>query len=260
MDEAATKSWEPAVQPALSPPDPNAVAPSPREWARWAQGFSFIFWGLFALLFTLAETLGASALLYYRVSPGFDSIHGMMLNIYSSVVGCAGALGVVVGSWRLYQTRGQGRLWRICTLGLLIGSVLIAYLFPFFCFWRQVPTSLYFLGHSIGWGTALILEMSLLCFAIGALARVLGRSSMATQSVLYGLITLIVLLTPFFTLAWRLVWIARHQGDPLIALEFIMSNLPPLAVLFVLAPIALTLSLAWSAKDIALRQLTGTQT
>jgi hypothetical protein len=259
IDGAATTAGESARQPPLTNmAGAPVLSPSSRDLTRWAQGFSFIFWGLLAILFTIAESLGVSTLATHSPAlEGLEPLQRLMLDVYPITIGGAGVFGVVAGSWRLYQTKDLGRSWRSCSLGLLLGAILIAYLFPFFCMWRRLPANLYLLCHVVVWGTALICEMSLLSVAVGVLAKLTGRSSLALQAALYGGVSFIVLFTPFVPLAQQLIRITWRGGNPLAALQFLLGNIPAAYVLVVLIPFALTLSLAWTAKDIALRQLTA---
>lgn len=257
IDAAAPTSAELARQPPRSNVAAETeISPCRRDLTRWAQGFSFIFWGLLAVLFTIAETLGLPTFAAYSPSiGGFEPVHRLMLDVYSMTIGSAGVLGLVMGCWRLYQTRGLGRSWKSCSLGLLLLSIAIAYLFPFFCMWRRVPANPYLFAHVVAWAIALIGEMSLLSVAVGVLAKRTGRSSLAVQAALYGAVTFIVLFTPFAPLAIQLMRITWGGGNPLVALQFLLTTIPPVYVFVVLLPLALTLSLAWTAKDIALRQL-----
>jgi uncharacterized protein (DUF486 family) len=257
IDAATPTSAEPARQPPRTDVGTETmISPGYRDLARWAQGFSYIFWGLLAVLFTIAETLGLPSFAAYAPE-GFEPVHRLMLDLYSVTIGGAGVFGLVMGCWRLYQTRDLGRSWKSCSLGLLVLSIAVAYLFPFFCMWRRVPANPYLFAHVVAWGIALIGEMSLLSVAIGVLARRTGHSSLAVQAALYGAVTFIVLFTPFAPLALQLIQITRVGGNPLVALQFLLTNIPPAYVFVVLLPLALTLSLAWAAKDIAMRQLTA---
>lgn len=218
--------------------DASEVRLSPRDLTRLAQGFGFIFWGSLAVLSTLAEALGAP-----------------MLRLYSLMVGSVGVLGVLTGSWRLYQTREMGHDWKNLTRSLLVVAMLIAYLFPFFCMWRSVPVNSYLLCHALAWVGMLICHLSLLSIAIGALARLAGRSSLALQALLYGIVVFITLFTPFGLLAYKLIDAAGHGGDPLVAVQLLLGYIHPVYILAALVPFSLTLSLAWTAKDMAVRRL-----
>jgi len=107
------------------------------------------------------------------------------------------------------------------------------------------------------WAGALICEMSLLSLAVGVLAKRTGRPGLAMQATLYGAVSFIVLFAPFVPLARNLIQAAWRGDNPLATLQFLLGTIPPAFVLVVLVPLALTLSLAWTAKDIALRQLTA---
>ena len=241
IDAAAPTLTESAGQHVLTGSvDAAADDLRPCDLTRLAQGFYFIFWGSLAVLSTMAEALGAPT-----------------LRLYSIVIGGAGALGMLAGSWRLYQTKDLARDWKSRTYGLLIAAMLVAYLFPFFCMWRRVPTNLYLLCHALAWIGAFICHMSLLGVAVGALARLMGRSSLVVQALFFGGVAFLVLFAPFVLLAQSLVVATWHGSDPLAAVQFLLARLHPVYVLVVLIPFSLTLSLAWTAKDIVLRRLTA---
>jgi hypothetical protein len=253
IDAAAPPSTESASQHALTSATDASVHPlRPCDLTRLAQGFYFIFWGSLAVLSTMAD-LWVSLAVLPTIAEGSAA---PSLWVYPLVVGGAGVLGMLAGSWRLCQTKDLGRDWKNCTRGLLITAMLIAYLFLFFCMWLRLPTNLYMLYHALAWVALLICHLSLLSATVGVLAKLVGRSSLAMQAALYGGVSFIVLFTPFVTLAQRLILITWRGGNPLVALRFLLGNIQPAYVLVVLIPLALTLSLAWTAKDIALRQLT----
>jgi hypothetical protein len=241
IDAAAPTLTESAGKPVLTgPADAAADHLRPCDLTRLAQGFYFIFWGSLAVLSTMAEALGAPT-----------------LRLYSIMIGGAGALGMLAGSWRLYQTKDLGRDWKSLTHGLLIVAMFAAYLFPFFCMWRGVPVNLYLLCHALAWIGTLICYMSLLSVAIGAFAKLAGRSSLALQALLYGIFVFIALFTPFVLLAWALIHTTHHGADPLVAVQLLLGSMPPVYILMAMIPFSLTLSLAWTAKDMALRRLTA---
>lgn len=222
------------------PADSCTACFSQQDLTRLVRGFYFIFWGSLAALSTMAEALDAP-----------------MLRLYSLWVGGTGVLGMLAGSWRLYQTKELGRDWRNLTRGLLVVAVLVAYLFPFFCLWRRVPINLYLLCHALAWVGALICHLSLLSIAIGALAKLAGRSSLALQALLYGIVVFIALFTPFILLACALIDATRHGRNPLADVQFLLGDINPVYILIALIPVSLTLSLVWTAKDMALRRLSA---
>jgi len=136
-------------------------------------------------------------------------------------------------------------------------AMLIAYLFPFFWMWRGVPTNLYLLCHALAWGGMLICHLSLLSVVVGALARLVGRPSLAMQAVLYGAGCFIMLLIPFAEIAHSLVAVTRRGDDPLVAVVYLLGSIRFIYMLIALVPVSLTLSAAWTAKDIVLQRLSA---
>ncbi len=255
IDAAAPPPITPPQEsgPVQSPDIPRAVIPAD-ELTRLVHGLYFIFLGYLAALSATIELI-----IVAPVSATIEQFVAASIRPFHFFVAGAGILGILAGSWRLCQVRAVGRQWRLCTRGLLVLAVLLAYLFPFFCMWRRLPDNLYLLGHMLVWMGALICHAGLLNLTVGAFGRFARRTSLVVQSILFAWITLVLLFIPFVAIARQLV-LADTQGvDPVRALQFFLEHLPPFMTLGLLLPFSLTLSLVWAAKDIALRwQARGT--
>jgi hypothetical protein len=254
IDAAAPTSTESAGQGVLTGgADAEPVSLSPHDLTRLAQGFSFIFWGSLAVLSTMTDFWVTLTVLPIIA----EASAAPTFRVYPLVIGGAGAFGMLAGSWRLYQTRDLAHDWKNYTHGLLVTATLIAYLFPFFCMWLRLPANMYLLCHALIWVGMLIGHLSLLSVAVGTLARLVGRPWLAGQALLYGGVVFIVLFAPFVLFARSLILITWRGDDPLAALQLLMEHVHPAYVLAALIPFSLTLSLAWTAKDMALRGLTA---
>jgi len=236
-----------AAPPLTSPPPPGDAAElspaglqalSAGELTRLAQGLYFIFLGSLAVLAATIELFVAPTLRPFQI-----------------LAGAGGVIGVLAGSWRLCQVRAPGQEWKLSTRGLLALAALMVYLFPFFCFWRKVPGNVYLLCHALVWVGAFICHTALLGSTMGVLGKLAGRPALVAQSVVFAGITFLTLFAPFALLSRELVLVARQGTDPLYALQLLISQIPLLLGLGLLSPFALTLSLVWSAKDIAVKQL-----
>lgn len=233
--------------PSMTPPrqrdaaDPSASSLHllpPRELTRLTQGLYFIFGGSLAALSSLVELL---------VAPEMRAFHVL--------IGGAGVAGVLAGSWRLCQVRTLGQEWKLCTRGLLALAALMAYLFPFFCLWRKVSGNVYLLCHALVWIGAFICHTALLSSTMGVLGKLAGRPALVAQSVVFAGITFVTLFAPFALLSRELILVTRQGTDPLYALQLLIGQVPLLLGLGLLSPFALTLSLVWAAKDIAVQRL-----
>jgi hypothetical protein len=72
---------------------------------------------------------------------------------------------------------------------------------------------------------------------------------------LFAGITFLTLFAPFALLSRELIVVTNQGTDPLYALQLLIGQVPLLLGLGLLSPFALTLSLVWAAKDIAVRRL-----
>ena len=219
-----------------------AAAPAPvpsHELARLAQGFALVFWGTFALLAAAIEVMLAPA-----------------LRLFPTLIGAAGAAGVCRGAGWLLATPSLGRPWQHRVRGLVISGGLLAYLTPFAWMWRQAPTNRYLFCHALAWTGMCIVYLVLANECVRTFGRAAAHRSLVIQAVLFGLATVLVLLVPFLFMAVALVRLTWGGRDPLEALQFALEHLHPQIVFVLLAPVSLTMSLVWAAKDIALERLT----
>ena len=220
---------------------PAAVpAPVPsHELACLAQGFALVFWGTFALLAAAIEVMLAPT-----------------LRLFPALVGAGGAAGVSRGACWLLATPHLGRAWQCRVRGLVVSGGLIAYLTPFVWMWRQAPTNRYLFCHALAWFGAFIVYLVLANECVRTFGRAGRHRSLVIQAALFGLATVLVLFVPFLIVAAVLVRLTWGGRDPLEALLFSLEHLHPQIVFVLLAPVSLTLSLVWAAKDLALERLT----
>jgi hypothetical protein len=209
-----------------------------RELTRLVQGLYFIFLGSLAVLAATVEVFVAAAMRPFHV-----------------LICGAGVVGVLAGSWRLCQVRALGQEWKLCTRGLLVLAGLMAYLFPFFCLWRNLPVNVYLLCHALVWIGAFICHTALLSSTMGVLGKLAGRPALVAQSMLFAGITFLTLFAPFALLSRELILVTSQGTDPLYALQLLIGQVPLLLGLGLLSPFALTLSLVWTTKDIAVQRL-----
>ena len=241
IDAAAPTLTESAGQRVLTgPADAAADHLRPRDLTRLAQGFYFIFWGSLAVLSTMAEALGAPT-----------------LRLYSIMIGGAGALGMLAGSWRLYQTKDLGRDWKSLHSWAAhrgdVGRVSVSvFLHVAACADQFVPAL-----SRAGVDRRVDLSHEPVERGRRRARKAGGAIILAVQALFYGGVAFIVLFAPFVLLAQSLVVATWHGGDPLAALQFLLARIHTVYVLMVLIPFSLTLSLAWTAKDIVLRRLTA---
>ncbi len=235
---APASTTPPLLSDAADPSGPGLHRLSARDLTRLAQGLYFIFLGSLAVLASTVELLVVTAVRPFHL-----------------LVCGAGLLGVMAGSWRLCQVRELGQEWKLCTRGLLALAVLMAYLFPFFCLWRKLPNNVYLLCHTLVWIGAFICHTALLSSTMGVLGKLAGRPALVAQSVVFAGITFVTLFAPFALLSRELIRATSQGTDPLYALQLLIAQVPLLLGLGLLSPFALTLSLAWAAKDIAVQRL-----
>src|SRR5258708_27730136 len=101
-----------------------------RDYVRLAQGFYFIFWGLLLTVLT-----GAQLLMPIDMPPFAESFLGV------------GVLATLLGSWRLYQVRSLGEMWRRRIRVAFTLAMLMEYFCIFFYLWRRAPLSVYLLRN-----------------------------------------------------------------------------------------------------------------
>jgi hypothetical protein len=208
------------------------------ELGRLTLGFYLVFWGALVVLSAMCEFFTAFAVRF---------LAGVILG--------GGCVALTFGAWRLHQVKSLGDSWRRRTREALIASALLIYLCPFFLMWRQVPMNLYLLGHALAMLAALCYSLTLNCQIVAALGRATGKRSLVTQSVLFGTIAVVMLFPPFALFAQVTILAVRSGRDPLSLVQFWLERTQSWIVLLLLVPFALTLSLVWAAKDLALHRL-----
>jgi hypothetical protein len=164
-------------------------------------------------------------------------------------------VALLSGAWRLFQVRHMGVDWHKRTRDLLWGAGALAYLWPVFQLWMRAPERIYLLAQALVFAGVCIYCPTLVCSAVVPLARTLGMKSLQTQAVLFGAAAFLALFVPFAFLARALLMATWMGADPLLAVQTLLQGTPPLFLLALMLPTALALSLPWTAKDVALRQL-----
>ncbi|MBM3858050.1 MAG: hypothetical protein FJ395_00190 [Verrucomicrobia bacterium] len=214
------------------------IAPSLRDRVRLAQGFYFLFFGGMASVVFVAEMTLATA-----------------PRSFSTPL-CAGSLlAMLVGAWRLHCVKTLGMEWAQSVRCLLIATALLAYLFPFLWAWRQFPRNFYFCCHGLAFLGMLILTVMAMSVASAALARAAGRTGLTWQMVLSLVTALVIQLAPFTYLARLLAGGVMQGEDVMMKLQAFVAHVHLFWVILWLLPFTLSLSLVWTAKDIALEQL-----
>lgn len=210
-----------------------------RDLVRLAQGFYFIFWGLL-----LAIVMGTQLLI------------ALELYTVTELLLAGGILATLVGSWRLYQVKSVGPLWRTRTGWTLVVALLMTYFCVLFYMWRRTPMNSYLLANALAFLGTSILYMILLSRTVAALAAGLDRRELLLESRLFSVSNIGFLLVPFVgTLIYVGILSLRRQSDLLFELGFLLAKSNVLVVILLLLPFSLTLSLAWVAKDAALKEL-----
>jgi len=94
-----------------------------------------------------------------------------------------------------------------------------------------------------------IVLFGLLCPPILQLTRAAKRPHLTVQCIVFGTIA-IMLLVPADVLVARMLVAATRQGrDPLIVLQLWLEGIQLWTTLWILLPVALMLSLVWTAKE-----------
>jgi len=217
------------------------VTPLPlsiRDRVRLVQGFYFLFFGGLASVALVVEITVA-----------------MTPHAFSTVLCGASMVALLTGAWRLQRVKSLGTEWAQSARCLLVAAALLVYLFPFLWAWRQLPRNFYFCCHGLAFLTMLILTMMAMSVSSAVLARALGRKGLTWQMVLTLVTAVVVQLAPFSFLARLLAVEAWHGDDSLMWLQMLVAQLHPFWITLWLLPFTLTLSLVWTAKDIALELL-----
>jgi hypothetical protein len=219
------------------------VTPPPlsiRDRLMLAQGFYFLFFG------------GLASVLFVA-----DMVVAMSPRAFSSVLSGGGVAAMLVGAWRLRRAQSLGAEWSQAVRCLFIAAGLLVYLFPFFWVWRQMPRNFYFCCHGLAFLAMLMLTMMAMSVASGELARSLQRKGLTWQMVLCLISAVVIQLAPFSFLARMLATGAWHGEDSAMWLQVLVAQLHPFWITLWLLPFTLSLSLTWTAKDIALELLAG---
>ena len=204
------------------------------DLAELTRGLYFLFWGLVVFVMALMETL---------VRPVLQPFPVLFLG--------ASGVGTMVGAYRLYRLRALGPVWRRRARNLLMAAVLVDYLSLFYLMWRQLPNNAYLLAHTLLFFGMVVLLLGLLCPPVWHLTQAAARPNLAAQCAGFGAVAL-MLLVPADVLVTRLLVSAARQGhDPVGMLQFWLESIPRWATLGILLPVALLLSLLWTAKDLA---------
>lgn len=212
---------------------------SARDLVQLTQGLYFIFLGLLMTVLVGAQLLVQSGT--HTLSEGFLG---------------AGVLAIIAGSWRLQRVKSAGGVWTRRTQALLFWAVVLTYGCVTFYAWLRLPTNLYLMGNAAAFVLVIIAYVITFSRVVAALATMLGRREMMIESQLLTVADIVLLLLPVtggmgYVVAQTII----DASHPLIELRFLLSNVHPLALLVLLLPVSLTLSLAWAAKDATLQQL-----
>jgi hypothetical protein len=209
-----------------------------RDRVMLVQGFYFLFFGGMASVVLVVEMTVAM------------SAHGL-----STALCGVSVAALLIGAWRVRRVKSLGAEWDQSTRCLLVAATLLVYLFPFFWAWRQLPRNFYFCCHGLAFLAMLMLTMMAMAVASTALARALGRRGLTWQMVATLVTTVVVQLAPFSFLARMLAAGAWDGDDSLMWLQVLAAQLHPFWIALWLLPFTLSLSLVWTAKDVALEQL-----
>lgn len=228
--------------PPASPPPVPVLALPPRQLALLSQGFRLLFWGACALVGVAIESLVTGRLRMFVV-----------------VIGALGVLGTALSGWRLRQVTGLGPHWRRATICLSLTGILTAYLAVFGWFWLQVPANFYLLCHAMAWVVLLLCHLVAANYCAYVLGQMLGSRSLALQGALYGLGVVLLLLVPLLVLVSTLLQNAWTGVNALGQLQYWLSqqNLASSLLFLWLTPLSLTMSLVWTAQDLAWERLTA---
>ena len=208
------------------------------DLAELTRGLYFLFWSLLVFVMALLETL---------VLPGGQPFPVLFLS--------AAGVGTLVGAYRLSRVRALGRAWQVGTRNLLVAAVVVDYLSLFYLMWRQLPANGYLLTHALVFFDMVIVMFGLLCPPVWHLTRAAGRPTLSAQCVWFGAVALLLFVPVAVLIVRLLVTATQHDLNPLVVLQLWLENVPRWATLGLLLPVALLLSLLWTAKDLALQAL-----
>lgn len=208
------------------------------DLAELTLGLNFVFWGWLVFVMALTETLATPVVRPFPV---------LFLG--------AGGLGAVRGAYRLQRIRALGAAWRNRTRDLFVASGLVAYLSLFYLLWRQAAAEPYLLAHALTFFGMIIVMLGLLCPPVRHLARAAGRRNLGLQCGVFGTVAVGLLAPVYATVARTLVGAVQQGYDPVLVLQLWLARTSLGAALLILVPVALILSLVWTAKDLALKAL-----
>ena len=219
---------------------------SARDLVHLVQGLYFVFWGV------LVSVVVATNIL---VSIWQRSFSEMFL--------AAGLVSILIGSVRLSQVSLEGlrppllgRLWKQRTRLILRLAMLLAYFGVLFFMWRGEVGNLYLQVNALACVAVGIVYLIMLSRAVGALAAVLGSNELATESRLFSMSNIGLLLLPFLLALIYLGFMTiQHRSSLLVEFSLLLSRVSLLVAMIFMLPLSLTLSVVWAAKDIALRRL-----
>ena len=230
---------------AAAPPEPPVLAsgrpPAARDLVRVAQGCYLIFWGLLVTLVMAGQLL-----------------MGIPLPSLMESFLAAGVVSIVVGSWRMHQADRCGDLWRARTATALAWAGLLAYGAVFLHLWRRVPDNFFLQINALVFPVVYIWYLVAFGRAATALADDWANRQLRQESRWYSVATVVLLLVPFSALAiFVMVLAVLQKENPLFWLRYSLARVPTAVLVVVLLPLALTLSLAWAIKDLALQRLSA---
>ena len=218
-----------------------------RDLLHLAQGLYFIFWGVLI-----------------SVIVSLQIIFALWLRTYSELFLAAGVVSIVVGSWRLSQTRLEqfspalADTWRHRAQTLLWLSVLLVYFCALFYMWRHSVGNLYLQINALGFVVTGIAYLIMLSRTVASLALALGSTELARESHVFNAINLALIVLPFLgALGYVVMMKVRHHTNLVVEFTLLLANVNVLTGLIFLLPFSLTLSMVWAAKDVALRLLAG---
>jgi len=228
-----------AVEATLAPAPLLAQVPT-HELAWMVRGLTLTFWGCFALLGAVIETLLVGA-----------------FRPLVAITGVLGAASIAAGAAWLVQPKTVGAHWRRSARALLVTGIATTYLTPFAWMWRQAPLNPYFFWHGVAWAGAFIAHLALINELARAFGRLAGSRSLTWQAIGFGLTVLCVLFIPYLFAARTLGQCLATGYDPIRVIQFRLTHLSPNWLLVVLAPVSLTMSLLWTTKDCVWERLTA---
>lgn len=216
----------------------TAAAPSPPSPAGllWgARGFSCVFWGVPLGIGLYFQALDLRQIPWFRDVPP---------HLVGVVMVCAGAVMLVRAG---LVTPG----WRKAAREVLAAALLLAYLGPFVYWSARLPVdSLYYqgnLGLLLGGLIWLLFRVNTVAAEVGILA---GDQSFVAESRLSGWVVLVLTVLPGLGGAIAGAILAgRYHSTMLAELQGLGRHLPFWIAMWLVIPLALSMSSAWKAKE-----------